>query len=168
MSERTPYQAEQRRDLVVGLVLLVLGIVWTGIVLATIPPGNYGIGPRAFPLWLGVGLVALSAILAGGAWLRRNGDGEDPGDSGLAGMGWPVFRMVVLVCLILAAYGFLMQRAGFLLATALTIAFSLWVVLGERRPFLVGGMAIGMSVGVWLVFGQLLGAYLPRGTWLPF
>lgn len=168
MKERTPHQAEQRRDLRVGLILFVLGIVWTAIVVATIPPGNYGIGPRAFPLWLGVGLVVLSAMLAGGAWLRRNGDGADPAESELSGAGWPLIRTVALVCLLIAAYGFLMQRAGFLLATALTVGFTLWVVLGERRPILVAGMAIGISVGAWLVFGQLLGAYLPRGTWLPF
>lgn len=167
MARRSPLGPGQRRDLLVGLALLALGIVWTGIVLATVPPGNFGVGPRAFPLWLGIGLVVLSVIMAATAWLGRDGRTE-PESGRLPGSGWSLFRTAATVCLIIGAYGLLMQGLGFVIGTILTVAFTLWIVLGVHRPVLVAGMAVGIAMGSWLIFSQILGAYLPPGTWLPF
>lgn len=170
--------AGARRDAVAGAILLLFGIAWTVTVYQTVPVGRFGVGPRAFPLYLGAALVVLSALLtlsgllrmrrrsAGGAPAPEAGQPEDdaPPPTGLGP--WQMARILGGVCGIIAVYGLLMQPAGFLLATALVVAGTLWFALGIRRPLLILGMSAGIAGGSWAGFGLLLGAYLPRGTWL--
>lgn len=62
-----------RRDLAVGASLFVLSVVWTVTVYVTVPTGT-GVGPRAFPLVLGIALMVLSAILVGASLGNRRRD----------------------------------------------------------------------------------------------
>ncbi|TCM84984.1 tripartite tricarboxylate transporter TctB family protein [Rhodovulum steppense] len=161
--------AERRQELIAGGLLLVLALAWTAAVWLTVPVGQ-GVGPRAFPFWLGVALAVLSALLLlkglrGGHGLDPPGEGEGSAAAPPVSAGRRL-ALVATVCGIIAAYGLLMQKIGFLPATVLTVSATLVVALGERRPLVVGGMAIGIALGAWLAFGKLLGAYMPRGTWI--
>ncbi|WP_114965736.1 tripartite tricarboxylate transporter TctB family protein [Alkalilacustris brevis] len=170
MSRLSPEQREKRRDLIFGSLLLAFSVVWTGTVYFTVPVGRgVGVGPQAFPLYLGASLIGLSALLLLNAWFAKGQamdvpDDEEPDMVPIAG--WPLARLIVSVCLVIMAYGYLMQSAGFVIATMLVVAFTLWVVVGVRRPVLVVGMSVGITAVSWLVFGQILGAYIPRGTWI--
>lgn len=170
MSRHSPEQSDRRRDLVFGSILLVFAVVWTGTVYYTVPVGRgVGVGPQAFPLYLGAGLIGLAVLLLLNAWFGRPtgaGGPEDEEPDMVPISAWPLTRLIVSVCLVIMAYGYLMQSAGFVLATAMVVAFTLWFVVGVRRPILVLGMATGITAGSWLVFGKILGAYIPRGTWI--
>ncbi|TCO70832.1 tripartite tricarboxylate transporter TctB family protein [Rhodovulum euryhalinum] len=159
----------RRLDLIAGGILLLFALAWTATVWRTVPPGFDGIGPRAFPFWLGVALAVLSAVLFGrglrGSPPPADAEDDDPPAGATVSTGLRL-GLVAAVCGIIAVYGVLMQKIGFLPATALTVAATLVVVLGERRPLIVAGMALGIAVGAWLAFGQVLGAYMPRGTWI--
>lgn len=164
------------RDIVLGAILLLLGLAWTITVDRVVPAGRgFGIGPRAFPFWLGVGLCVLSSLLiltgALARWRGQAGPAEpvvEQEDGVTPVGGWMLVRVLVLVAGTIAAYGFLMPRLGFLLATGLVVGATLVLALGVRRPLLVLGMTIGLPLGSWLAFGQLLGAYMPRGSWISF
>lgn len=159
--------SERRQDMIAGSVLLLFAIVWTVTVWRTVPALT-GAGPRAFPLWLGVALAALSGLLLLKAFLGGAEDtetaltGHEPDGSTGRRLG-----VVVTVCGIIVAFGWLMPRIGFMPATALTVAVTLVGPLGERRPVLVIGMALGIALGAWLAFGKILGAYMPPGNWIP-
>lgn len=165
MSER-PDQTERREDILAGSLLMIFSILWVAVVWSTVPVGE-GVGPRAFPLWLGVALVVLSVLL-----LLKGLRGVYPAvEEAEYAVEPPVsivlrLSLVVAVCVIIAVYGFLMQKIGFLPATVITVAATLIFGLGERRPLVVIGMALGIAVGAWAAFGQLLGAYMPPGTWI--
>jgi hypothetical protein len=159
--------AERRQDVIAGSVLLLFAIVWTVTVWLTVPPG-YGAGPRAFPFWLGVGLTLLSALLLLKGLIGPYGPVEAVAEEDAEPAVSPLLRLklVVLVCAIIVAFGWLMPKIGFMPATALTVAVTLVGPLGERRPVLVIGMALGIALGAWLAFGKVLGAYMPTGSWL--
>ncbi|MFY0690507.1 MAG: tripartite tricarboxylate transporter TctB family protein [Paracoccaceae bacterium] len=160
-----PDHTERRQDILAGSLLMIFAILWVGVVWSTVPVDE-GVGPRAFPLWLGVALAVLSMLL-----LLKGLRGTYPPEEDDYATEPPVslpFRLtlVATVCGIIAVYGFLMQTIGFMPATVLTVMATLIFALGERRPLVVIGMGLGIAVGVWAAFGQLLGAYMPPGTWI--
>ena len=159
--------AERRQDVIAGSILLLFAIAWTMTVGLTVPD-RHGVGPRAFPFWLGVGLAVLSALLL----LKGLFGPYDPvapvaveDQEPSISLGRRLWQVSV-VCGIIVAFGWLMPRVGFMPATALTVAVTLVGPLGERRPLLVTGMAAGIALGSWLAFGKILGAYMPSGTWI--
>lgn len=162
-----------QRDIVLGVILLLFGLAWTVAVDRLVPAGRgFGVGPRAFPLWLGIGLCVLSVLLIGTGLLDRWRQVERPPETApdeeaaVPATGWLLVRVLVSVAGVIAVYGYLMPRLGFLLATGVVVAGTLVVILNVRRPLLVLGMALGLSLGSWLAFGKLLGAYMPRGSWI--
>lgn len=162
------------RDRVTSYSLLAFAAAWVLAVWQTIPPGAPGtVGPRAFPLGLGLILGGLALVLLASSYWKAAGesadDGDDPIDTaaeGDASAGWLYPRLVFSIFLVIVAYGFLMEKAGFILATLVTVSVMVGVLLKIRNPVTIVGMAVGLAFGCWLVFGKILGAYLPPGTWL--
>lgn len=163
-----------RRDLATGASLFVLSVVWVVIVYVTVPTGS-GVGPRAFPLVLGLALMALSAILVGASLGNRRREAQPVpaaradaiGPERKAALTGLRLRLQVLVtvCATIAIYGYLMQKLGFVVATFPTVV-TLLLILKERRILVLLGMGLGITFGCWLVFGKVLGAYMPGGTWI--
>ena len=163
------------RDRITATALLAFAIVWCVVVWQTIPVGSPGsVGPRAFPLGLGILLAVLSGLLLVRAQVRKRietaaDEADDTPDDSTSMSGaheGTYLRMVFSVFAVIVAYGFLMEKIGFVLATLVTIPAMMMLVLGIRDPLRIAGMAFAMTFGCWLVFGKLLGAYLPPGTWL--
>lgn len=160
-----------RLDQITGYLLLAFAAAWVLAVWQTVPAGTPGtVGPRAFPLGLGVFLGVLALVLlASGYWKAAHQSADDVGETGAegdasAGLLYP--RLVFSIFLVIVAYGFLMEKAGFILATLVIVSVMVGVVLKIRNPITIVGMAVGLAFGCWLVFGKILGAYLPPGTWL--
>ncbi|MCT8973907.1 tripartite tricarboxylate transporter TctB family protein [Microbaculum marinisediminis] len=156
------------RDQIVGTLLLVFGALWTAVVFLTVPPG-YGenVGPRAFPLGLGILLILLSALMLISGSRKAQSRADDAEDEDVVSATTRAeLRVVASVFVIIVGFGFLMEKLGFVIATVTIVSMSMWLVLGIRKPTVIAGMAIGLAGGCWLVFGKILGAYLPPGTWL--
>lgn len=155
---------ERRRDRVVGLVLFVFAGAWCGLAYATIPPGfgAAAIGPRDFPLAIGLLLAALSALLVASSFLPEplTAAAERREELPLGAELWAAGSTVVLI----VAYALLMQWFGFLVATITVVAVALRLVLGVRSPALLIAMPLGLGFGLFLVMGRLMEIYLPRGT----
>lgn len=159
-----------RRDQITAFVLLAFAAAWVLAVWHTVPPGAPGtVGPRAFPLGLGFVLGGLALLLLACSYWKGTTESDERGPTDAseeASSDWLHSRMVLATFVMIVAYGFLMEKAGFALATLLTVLVMTSVVLKIRNPITVVGLAAGLTFGCWLVFGKILGAYLPPGTWL--
>ena len=158
------------KDIIFSMSLLVLAVIWTWLVVDTIRPGfGHGdIGPRAFPMVLGIILGALSVLLLIRTVLLRRDE------IGLAGAGdvnaldeeaTARWGSMMLVAIEISAYAFLLQKLGFLLASPILILFVLVIHLRLRSWKSILGMTLGMTLGCWLFFEKLLGIYLANGSW---
>lgn len=167
-------------DMMVSGVLTVIGIAWTVEVARTIPAGTGGgdVGPRAFPLLYGVLLIVLAAGWGVLRFLSQDAappraappsaveaaeDAKEPAASDTPKARIMVLGMTLATVLL---YGWLMTRVGFLLATFAVVLFSTIVILRERRPLVIGGMACGVTLAIWLIFEVLLGIPLAVGSWI--
>jgi putative tricarboxylic transport membrane protein len=142
-------------DRLTGGILLLVAAIWTAGVYATIPGGGGvgQIGPRGFPLAMGIGLGLLSLIMiaAPDGEQRRRVDGAEI---------WALAATFGF----LSAYVVLMDLFGFLIGTVAAVAPFLLFGLHKRSPKLVAGVALGMALIIWLVLGKAMGVYLPRGS----
>jgi hypothetical protein len=158
------------RDIALSVSLLVISAIWTWLVIDTIPTGwGHGdIGPRAFPMVLGIIMGSLAVLLLIRTLVlkrdatRAAGAGDVDAMDAESTSRW---GSMVLVGIEITAYGFLLQKLGFLIATPVLILFVLLIHLRLRSWKTVVGMTLGMTLGCWLFFEKLLGIYLANGTW---
>lgn len=157
----------QMQDTILSSLLLVLAGVWIWLVATTIPGGwGHGdIGPRAFPLSFGIAL----AVLSGGLFLRSILTRADARNAATDDAEPPqkiYWIPAVLVLVQISLYGFLMQTVGFVIATPIIILMIMLINLRERSIKKILAMALGITLGCWVVFEKLLGIYLANGTWI--
>jgi putative tricarboxylic transport membrane protein len=138
-----------------AIALLVLSAAFTALA-AGIEPAPLGavrtLGPRSFPLAVGIAGMGLSlALLLPGARARGDVERRLAGD-------WP---RALALCAITLCYAAALPRLGFALATAgfLAAAFGL---LGERRPLALAAIPIAVAVGSLAALRGALGVHLPE------
>jgi hypothetical protein len=160
----------QRVDRWLGIVLALFALGWSWVVVATIPPGWEGAaGPRGFPLLLGIALGALGVYMCASALRSRPDPGPPDTDvDRIEPVSRSEVRIVGLTMLVLLAYAFLLDKLGFLVATPVMVAGALWLIVGQRSWVTILLLAAGLTAGSYLVFGVLLPARLPEGSWLEF
>ena len=157
----------QGRDRLAGGILLVFAAAWCWGTVAMIPAGVGAgpVGPRGFPLGLGLLLAALSALLVVSSFVTRPEEADEAPQDGTLGVElWAVASTLA----ILVGYGALMYATGFIIATVAAVSAALVLVLGKRSWRLVGGLSLGTAFGAYIVFNKVLGVYLPHGRWLDF
>ncbi len=153
-----------KSDRLAGAILLLVALLWIAGVFWTIPDvaGDGGrIGPRGFPLAMGVMLAALSVLLFAGSFAAAEAgadrDNERPFDRAEA---WALVSTFGF----LGGYVALLAWVGFVIATTVSTAAFLFFVFKKRSPLLVFGMPLGLAFGIWLILGKAMGVYLPHGT----
>ena len=150
----------QKLDRVLGVILVVTALVWLWLAFTYIPGARTEAetGPRAFPVLLGVALAGLGLAMT---LLART-----PGIEPVA----PLTRRETVVIAgtigVLVLYAFLLERVGFVIATPIAIALTMWGLVRSRSVALIAGLAIGFTVSCWAIFDALLGTPLPRGSWV--
>ncbi len=159
-------------DRLLAAILIIVSALWCWGVIATIPVfDDNRLGARGFPLGLGLLLGALALIILLQSFSSPKPDDTPPTDEDQSNRRqaprtrielWAVGAAVLLPVL----YGVLMERTGFLIATFVITVIAVGPVLKLWRPKLILGMALGMSLGIYLIFGKLLGVYLPHGSWI--
>ena len=117
--------------------------------------GPDGPGPGFFPLWYGACMIALSILLV--AMSFRHGDGE-PG----VAANWREIGRVLASWAGFALCVGLLKVLGFLLAFALFTFFLVAIMSGRPRGTAVA-VAVGMSLGFYLLFPLALNVALPVG-----
>jgi len=146
-------------DRILGLILLLVALVWLWLAFTFIPGarGAGETGPRAFPVLLGVVLAGLGIAVS-----------LNP--SPVADTVAPFTRREGVIVGgtigVLVLYAFLLERVGFLIATPVAIALTMWGLVRVRSATRIVALAIGFTVGCWAIFDALLGTPLPRGSWV--
>jgi putative tricarboxylic transport membrane protein len=155
--------SESLRNRISGTVLLAVALVWTVLVYQTIAPGQGGeLGPRAFPLFFGYALAGLSLLLLLQSFRPPAPDLDH--DAGAPAVLPGELAAVAMTIGSFIVYGILLEPFGFIPSTAFVVTAILLFVLRVSSLVMIAGMAIGLSLGCYLVFGKLLGVYLPPGS----
>ena len=136
--------------------------LWSGLALAVLAAyiivqasawdytGPDGPGAGFFPLWYGVAMLALSAVLVAASLLRAKPEAVDWRGAGRAA--------AISAALVVAVV--LFKLAGFAIGFAALAFFIVRVMY--RRPWpLAAAVAVGLAGGFYLLFPVLLGVNLP-------
>ncbi len=134
------------------VLVLGAGYLWGSLAIPEISIGD-PLGPRAFPVLLGGLMALLGASLL--VWPAAGGEG------GAMGISLHTAGLVLL----LGAYGYAIPRLGYPLATFLFLGAASRL-LGERSWWVGGGLSVGFSLGVFLLFTKVLDIPLPLGFML--
>ena len=141
------------RDRVAGIALIIfaLAIAWES---------------RALPLgtWRNPGaayMPLLTAVLLGlmGLLVAMRGGGP-----ALAAVEWPEVRHALLLLGSCAFAAAALERLGYRITTAILVVFFLGV-MERKHPAAVLAVALGLSLGSFYLFSDLLRVPLPRGPW---
>ena len=139
-----------RADGVAGALMVLFGgwFVWQAFLLRE-ASGFSVVGPRVFPVIIGLGFIGGGLALA----LAR----PQPPPAETEATDW---RTLVLVVVLLAGYVGVFLPLGFLLASVLFFISGAWV-LGSRSPLRDVVSAVLVVGVVYVVFRRLLGLELP-------
>ena len=161
----TPSPLERRVN--IGEMLLALWAVLFGILivwqttLVRLTPAYSKVGPRVIPYIVGAGMIVVGVWLAYEALTGRMSLGTTESED--ADPALPTdWRTVGLLALALLVYLLLIERAGFIIASAILFVMAAFA-MGSRR--LARDIAIGivMSTVLYVVFSRGLGLSLPAG-----
>ena len=136
----------------IGALLLLAFALGYGVLTFQIPLLSFQAGSaftaRTMPQALAVLGIGLSIIL-----LLKSG-GRAPAFS--ANFQW---RRIVLICALMIFYGFTVRPAGFLISTSLFLIGG-FVILGERRLWVVLVASLPPVVLFWTLMTQVLSVYI--------
>ncbi len=149
-------------DLLVALGVLALGgFFLQGALALRVLPSYARIGPRFFPILVGVALLVCGVALVVQALRGVRGVPEDAEDIDAGAQAdWVP---VAVIGATLALHALLVGRLGFVLSTTLLF---MGVALGfdERRVWRTAPVGLALSLAVYLAFTKLLGLRLPAGV----
>jgi Tripartite tricarboxylate transporter TctB family len=133
-----------------ALVLVALVVFWES---RRLPLGGFrNPGPAYMPVVLAAALVGFGALL-----IALGGK-----TSSLASVGWTEWRHAVAIFIVCAFAALALERLGFRVTIAVSLAFLLRVV--ERRGSVFSAaLSIAFAAGAFFLFDTLLRVPLPRG-----
>lgn len=142
-------------------LLLALGVfVIVETAAIPIPLASSNVGPRFMPYFAG-GLLTVAAAFAIMEILR--GKSAAPEESELVD---PTRRVhwgrISLLLGTIIGFAVLLDIVGYLIAAPLAF-FGLLVTFGARRWWVMALVSVALPTGVFLLFTQVLGIYLPLG-----
>ena len=141
-------------DRVTGSALVLLAVV-TAWETRRLPLGTlHNPGPGYMPLLLAIILGALGMLVA----LRGGGSPR------LGEVAWPEAGHAAAILVGCAFAAFALEWLGYRLTVVILLAFLLGV-MERKRPAVVAAVALGLAVGSFFLFSNLLKVPLPRGPW---
>ncbi len=129
----------------------------------TLPRATVGnpIAPSIFPLILGVGMTIMGIILL----IQEKSQASKHEGKTVSFTLTQYGKSIAQVTLFCVLYAFFFERAGYLLSTFLFLVMVLYMFNGKERWKSILGISLGFSVGVYILFGEVLNIQLPR---MPF
>lgn len=119
------------------------------------------LGPKFFPVVIGVALVVMAAVFAVAIARGSRGHAETGEDIDSHSVGdWPT--VMVLIGLLVATV-IVMQFLGWVITSGL-LFFGAATVLGSKKYLLTIGISVVLSVGTFYAFYSGLGIRLPAGV----
>lgn len=157
--DRASGTREARVGLPIGVVLLLFA-AWVLAAAMQLPAGasQDPLGPRGFPLLLGIGLALSGATVLVGALAARSSGAAESEEAGP----FSPIRFAGAIALS-GAYVAALEPAGFLVATPLYMA-GLAVLHGGVPPLRVLIASAGLTLALFALLSLLLGVSLPPGV----
>ncbi|MBI4610724.1 MAG: tripartite tricarboxylate transporter TctB family protein [Candidatus Rokubacteria bacterium] len=148
----------KKGDAIAGAVLLALSAAYT-VEALRLPGVKYAVGPGPsfLPLILGGTLTVLALALLIGALLRPSANGSEPHP-----VHWSAARRIGAIVFALVAYTLLFEGLGYLVSTALFLAFLLALV-EPQRWWIVVSVPVASSLLSYVLFVRWLKIPFPRG-----
>ncbi len=140
------------RDRVAGIVIIVfsLAVMWED---RALPLGTFhNPGPGYMPMVLAIVLAAMGILVA-------LGGGDSPPLSSLT---WAEGKHTLGILAGCAFTALALERLGYRLTVIFLVSFLLWVIERKRLPVVVV-VALGLSLGTFYLFSNLLKVPLPLG-----
>lgn len=145
---------------IAALTVIILG----GIILTQVPQIGTGagfivVGPRIFPMAVGIGLLILGLLLLLRVTLLPDKDLIEEVTAEEASTDWSTTALTLLS---LVAYASLLHPLGYTLATALFFPV-VGRILGSSQLWrnIIIGLVLGLAI--YLIFTRVLGVRLPAG-----
>lgn len=152
------WKSIDKSELACSAILVALGVFVAWESLAWEYMTRDGPGPGFFPLWIGLAMIALSALyiglLAYDIVRRQPVHRTNWSGTGRVLAGWAAFMVAAA----------LLKPAGFIASFTLLVVFLVRVIFGRS---LVAAFAVGLgsASGFWVLFVKLLNVRLPTGPW---
>jgi putative tricarboxylic transport membrane protein len=151
-----------RADVMLAITVIVLAAIYL-FMDANLPSARIGdpLGPKAFPVLVGGGLLLSSLMLLFDTRKKRQLTGDARPEPRTAEEKH-VVRVLLAMVAWTALYYFCFERLGYLIATPLFI-LGLLTYFHPRRHGVNLAVAGGFTIVVYLLFSTLLGVPLPSG-----
>ena len=141
----------KRANLISGTLLCVFSLS----MLVFVIPSQIGTGPsgmmspRLVPQMMMIGIFVLSVLLTITSLRRDSGDGPPPISRGEM---MALLRISAVFAIAIALY----EVFGALVGASSLVILGL-LVLGERRPLVIGSLSVALLTGLWALFYKILG-----------
>jgi putative tricarboxylic transport membrane protein len=150
----------KKKELYTGLLMLILsGTILVLILGSPTPPDSSGPSPFFFPAIAALVIAGLSIALL---VQNKKGPVKEP-DTPPAKRMWDRLVWITVWCF---AYGFTIERLGYLLSTGV-VTFALLAFFNRRKWFLNILFSLVTPVSIYILFDTLLKVPLPKG-WFGF
>jgi putative tricarboxylic transport membrane protein len=149
-------------NVVTGILSVLIGVGYTYLAW-TLPRATVGnpMAPSVFPLILGGGMTLMGILLL----IQENARGSNKEGRRVSFTLTLYGKSIAAVTLLCVLYAFFFERIGYLLSTFLFLVAVLYLFNGKERWKSILGISLGFSVGVYILFGEVLSIQLPR---MPF
>jgi len=140
-----------------GIIIVFAGAYIAGAFMINETKTTFSaIGPRVFPILIGIGMLLSGVWLGWQTWLKR-ASGHKFAD--LEEIDWKTWGATALVFLV---YIFIFEPVGYLISTALFL-FIEARILGSRAWLRDALVSVVVSVAIYYFFNGLLKVGLPKG-----
>lgn len=149
-----------RADRIIATCAIGLAIIYFwGIANIQVPQVEDALGPRSFPILLGVALLIAAGMLF---FESRSTTKAGSKDKSAAIPQAHHFPLVAAVAAVIVVYFLAFEPLGYVLSTSIFLcSLILYFYRGSRLTALCS--AVGFAIVTYLVFTKLLGARLPSG-----
>lgn len=163
---------DRATDRKTGIVLILVALIWLWASISSIeiPVGSAdGPNSQTFPLLFGglLGVCGLLLFIQASIDIKHEESASEQKAMSRQEM-QTQWQCVTLMAGSLALYSLLMNWIGFFASTVAIIVLVLTCALKIFDKKLILALPIGIAIGVYLVFGKLLGVHLPVGQLINF
>lgn len=152
--------SKYQKNIISSLVFTVLGVVLLLLIPNSIEAGTMSaVGPRAFPYFISVCMIALSLALAATTyWGNKKSDSKAKQDN-IEPTEWKNELRALLLVVIVLLYIFTFDVLGYFISTF--IASTLMLLLFRAKKIKYYLIVYGVAITIYLAFTKLLYVMLP-------
>ncbi|MDK2809967.1 MAG: putative tricarboxylic transport rane protein [Petroclostridium sp.] len=149
---------------ITGIVTIAFGVVYS-ILAYNMERSSIGnpLEPMMFPLILGICMIICGILLFVGE-VRKKEQKKVEKDSAKKGLSYDT-KLIIYTCAVSLIYAFLFEEIGYVLSTTLFMCAMLFALNGKEQWKTNIAVALGFSIGVYIVFMKFLSIPLPM---MPF